>query len=66
LALKVGANFPAESKQHRFVQNFKGHADGVWQVCAAQWGSSTSLLASASAGLRGVLEGFWGAFPHPH
>lgn len=48
LALNVGANFP-ESK-HKFVQTFKGHADGVWHVCTAQVGTLTQIVASASAG----------------
>lgn len=48
LALKVGANFP-ESK-HKFVQSFKGHTDGVWQVCTAQISATNHIFASASAG----------------
>uniref|UniRef100_A0A1I8B0P6 WD repeat-containing protein 37 n=1 Tax=Meloidogyne hapla TaxID=6305 RepID=A0A1I8B0P6_MELHA len=44
LALKVGV---PESK-NRYVQNFKGHTDGVWHVCTAKIGSF-NVLASASA-----------------
>jgi len=46
--LKVGSSVP-ESK-NRFVQNFKGHTDGVWDVCTAKVGNF-NVLASASAGL---------------
>ncbi|CAK5038113.1 unnamed protein product [Meloidogyne enterolobii] len=46
LALKVGSSV-SESK-NRFVQNFKGHTDGVWDVCTAKVGNF-NVLASASA-----------------
>jgi WD40 repeat protein len=46
LALKVGSSVP-ESK-NRYVQNFKGHTDGVWHICTAKIGTC-NILASASA-----------------
>nr|CAD2162688.1 unnamed protein product [Meloidogyne enterolobii] len=46
LALKVGSSV-SESK-NRYVQNFKGHTDGIWDVCTAKVGNF-NVLASASA-----------------
>ena len=55
LALKVGSSIP-ESK-NRYVQNFKGHSDGVWHVCTAKIGNC-NILASASAGYFCIFCGY--------
>ncbi|KAI1717102.1 WD repeat-containing protein 37 [Ditylenchus destructor] len=43
-----GGNILADNSKHRYVQNFKGHSDGVWHVATATT-AFCSVVASASA-----------------
>lgn len=56
-SLKVGTNM--DNSKHRYVQNFKGHIDGIWHVTTAQI-SSCQILASASAGMKIIFK--WSIF----
>uniref|UniRef100_A0A915CZN6 WD repeat-containing protein 37 n=1 Tax=Ditylenchus dipsaci TaxID=166011 RepID=A0A915CZN6_9BILA len=44
-----GGNLLADTSKHRFVQNFKGHSDGIWHVDAACLGVASMVVGSASA-----------------
>lgn len=48
-SLKVGS-VNLDTSKHRFVQNFCGHSDGIWNLSTVNVGS-TQIIASASAGI---------------
>lgn len=48
-SLKVGS-VNLDTSKHRYVQNFYGHTDGIWNISTANI-ASIQILASASAGI---------------